>query len=252
MAVQDRYQTFLRDQREMFDALITEDWETYLNADWDQVRRFEVACLFDRVRPETVLDIGCGCGFHDQVMAGYDFVREVHAIDYSAKSIERANESYPHAKVTRGVSDLQVDEAPGRYDLVVSFQVFEHLAQPDAYFRFCKSACKPGGTTAILTPNRLRLPNALRLLKGQKPLLCDPQHFREYTVKDLRRMAMAHGLEAYAAFGYGMGGMRWIDRRPIQQRMSLGHRFPLFANGIGVLMRLAAAGATGPGEAASS
>src|SRR3546814_5503301 len=93
MAVQDRYQTCVQDQLEMFYELITEDWETYLNSDWDQSRRFEVAFLFDQVRPETVLDVGCGCGFHDQVMAGYDFVREVHAIDYSAKSIERANES---------------------------------------------------------------------------------------------------------------------------------------------------------------
>src|SRR3546814_10544530 len=85
-------------------------------------------------------------------MAGYDFVREVHAIDYSAKSIERANESYPHSKVTRRVADLQAESAQNQYDLVVSFQVFEHLAEPDAYFRFCKSACKPGGTIAILTP----------------------------------------------------------------------------------------------------
>src|SRR3546814_18303278 len=112
MAVQDRYQTFVQDQREMFDALITEDWETYLNSDWAQVRRFEVTCLFDHVRPETVLVVGCGCGFHDQVMAGYDLVREVHAIDYSAKCIERATESYPPATVTRRIADLKAAHAP--------------------------------------------------------------------------------------------------------------------------------------------
>ena len=252
MAVQDRYQTFIRDQREMFDALISEDWETYKNSDWDQVRRFEIARLFDRVQPETILDIGCGCGFHDQVMADYDFVREVHAIDYSTKSIERANEFYPHSKVTRGIADLRVDDVPGQYDLVVSFQVFEHLDDPEAYFRYCKSACKPGGTIAILTPNRLRLPNALRMLKGQGPQLCDPQHFREYTVKDLRGMAAAQGLEVCASFGCGMGGLRWIDRLPVEKRTSLGHRFPLFANGIGVLMRFPVTLAEGPGRVVSS
>ena len=31
MPVQDRYQTFVEDQREFFDALITEDWETYFS-----------------------------------------------------------------------------------------------------------------------------------------------------------------------------------------------------------------------------
>lgn len=32
MAVQDRYRPFLEDQREVFDALISEDWETSFSA----------------------------------------------------------------------------------------------------------------------------------------------------------------------------------------------------------------------------
>ena len=31
MPVQERYQIFLKDQREFFDALITENWETYFS-----------------------------------------------------------------------------------------------------------------------------------------------------------------------------------------------------------------------------
>ncbi len=45
-STQEKYPEFLSDQRRFFDELITEEWNTYQNADWDRSRRFEVDCLF--------------------------------------------------------------------------------------------------------------------------------------------------------------------------------------------------------------
>lgn len=237
MPVHDRYQTYQSDQRDFFDALVTEDWASYENQEWDELRRFEISKLFEHIKPRTILDIGCGCGFHDQVMARYPFVRRVDGIDYSSQSIEKANDAYPHPKVTRWVSDLNVDRPDEKYDLVVSFQVFEHLEDTDSYFEFAINACEPGGIIAILMPNRTRLPNALRTLKGQKAQLCDPQHFREYSLKDIMPLAAAKGLKMMGSFGYGLNGLRFIDRMPIRRRLQLGAWFPSIANGLCVMMR---------------
>ena len=133
----------------------------------DELRRYEIACLLGKVQPATILDIGCGCGFHDREMATYPFVRSVDAFDYSAKSIEKAEAVYGHSKVQRWVGDLVTDVPERRYDLVVSFQIFEHLSKPETYFRFCRAACAPGGAIAIFTPNRKRLSN--RILGTPRP-----------------------------------------------------------------------------------
>jgi len=146
MPVQSRYPNALKDQRQFFDELITEDWESYKSEAWDVSRRGEVARLFRTMRPARILDIGCGCGFHDAEMARYDCVQRIDAIDYSVQSIRKADEAYPHPKVFRRVADLETDDPGAVFDLVVSFQVLEHLVDPAGYFRYC--LCSPARRSA--------------------------------------------------------------------------------------------------------
>jgi len=237
MRVHERYQQFQEDQRQFFNELITEEWDTYFSEEWDTVRRHEVARLFAEVQPASVIDMGCGCGFHDQAMAEYPFVRSIHAIDYSQESIKRAALAYPHPKVKRWCADFQRDEMEGAYDLVASFQVIEHLEHPQEYFGAAKRLCRPGGNVAVITPNRHRLSNMLLRLHGKRPILCDPQHHREYTLSDLKKMGVACGLLPEASFGYNLAGLNWIDRQPIERRLRWGGRFPIIALGICVVFR---------------
>jgi len=244
MPAQDRYQTFLEDQREFFDTLITEDWDTYCSESWDETRRYELAQLFQYLQPSTILDIGCGCGFHDREMASYPFVRSVHAFDYSARSIERADAVYGHPKVWRWVGDLAADAPQQRYDLVVSFQIFEHLSDPEVYFRYCRAACVPGGSIAIFTPNRTRLPNWLRARRGLGPELLDPQHFKEYTAAEMIALGRNGGFVEQRYFGYGMFGHPAVNRMSDRWRLRLGRLLPTIASGLCVIMKAPAAGFT--------
>jgi 2-polyprenyl-3-methyl-5-hydroxy-6-metoxy-1,4-benzoquinol methylase len=236
MAVHERYQQFVSDQREFFDSLISEDWDTYFSEDWDKLRRYEVAALFELIQPETVLDIGCGCGFHDLEMAQYPFVAEIQAIDYSSKSIETANRQYPHPKVRRMTADLR-DMTAASFELVVSWQVFEHLDDPDSYFSSALRVLKPEGWLVIFTPNRLRLSNVKRILKRQPIQYCDPQHYYEYTPKELKALGARFGLTFVDWFGYGLSGDKRIDRLPIEKRLRLGMRLPWVADAFCVLFK---------------
>ncbi len=238
MSVHERYQTYIQDQRRFFDELITEEWDTYLSADWDEFRRYEVACLFDVVQPRTILDIGCGCGFHDAEMARYPFVERVDAIDYSTKSIAKASEVYPHAKVTRAVGDFASVTAAAVYELVVSFQLFEHLHNPGDYLNFCRASTGPGAHIAVFMPNRLRADNLWRLAKCQRPQLCDPQHFREYTAGELTRLARPYGFIHRATLGLGWpeAGGPGLKPRPLAERLTIGARWPFAASNIGVIL----------------
>jgi SAM-dependent methyltransferase len=203
-SAQEKYPTFLDDQRQFFDELITEEWDTYQSADWDRRRRFEIDCLFERVQPSRILDVGCGCGFHDLVMADKSGVEQVIGIDYSQKSIETANRVYPHLRVNRFVSDINEMGRFGGFDLVVSFQVIEHLSDPTGFLKSCASHATPGGAVAMVTPNRLRLSNRIRVLGGGRPKLGDPQHFREYIAEELAALGREAGLSYAGHFGYGL------------------------------------------------
>lgn len=238
MSVHSRYQELIHDQRQFFDELITEEWESYRSEAWDYSRRFEVSRLLRRLRPSRILDIGCGCGFHDVELAKPDFVTRVDAIDYSSKSIDKANEAYPHPKVFRRVADLAADGIEPVHDLVVSFQVFEHLADPDVYFRYCLRARRPGGAIAILTPNRRRLDNRIREWRGEPPALIDPQHFHEYTAREIAEIGRRYGLRMTDSFGHGIQSLihpRLTPRR-YQRVTHLGAAFPSVATVIGVVL----------------
>lgn len=239
MSVHSRYPNRLDDQRQFFDDLITEEWPSYHSAAWNFSRRFEVSRLLRRLRPLRILDVGCGCGFHDRELADHVFVARVDAIDYSSRSIEKANEAYPHPKVVRRVADLMTDVLEPVYDLVVSFQVFEHLPDPDVYFQQCLRARRPGGAIAIVTPNRRRLDNRIREWRGEQPALIDPQHFREYTVADLRDIGRRHGLTLTDSFGHGFHSFIYPALTPkrYQRGTYLGAAFPSVATVIGVILQ---------------
>jgi 2-polyprenyl-3-methyl-5-hydroxy-6-metoxy-1,4-benzoquinol methylase len=241
MPVHNRYVQFQSDQRQFFDELITEDWGTYKSQSWDHTRTFEVQQLFKRVQPSYVLDIGCGCGFRDIIMAQYPFVERVDAIDYSEQSVLKAEATYPHPKVRRFVADFNQYRPDRQYDLIVSFQVFEHLHNPEEYIRFCAQHCVLGKWIAICTPNRLRLDNRLRRLRGQPLTMSDPMHFKEYTTAEIVAMGRRERLKYRDHYGHGLHPFTlfkktFLTRMDIERRTKYGYIMNFMASIIMVIM----------------
>lgn len=236
---------FVEDQRKFFDRLITHDWDTYVNPYWDRTRRIEVQEVM-RFAPsvQTVLDIGCGCGYHDVLLAEIPSITQVIGVDYSTKSIEQANKHYPHPKVKRFVADIfrsqELCKKFGVFDLVVSFQVIEHLSDPRGFMSICASLSSSKGYVAVVTPNRHNLSNRIRRLRGHPPVMIDPMHFCEYSVEELEEIGRVVGLVAAGHFGHSsqltLRGIKILSHTS-SFALGVGRLFPCVASMIGVAFR---------------
>jgi SAM-dependent methyltransferase len=199
---------YLEDQREFFDKLVTQDWEAYQDPYWDRTRALEVRELLQRVPSlRRILDVGCGCGYHDQLMARSPGVEAVVGIDYSACSIEQAERHYPHPNVRRLVGDLadhSLSEELGLFDVVTSFQVLEHLSNPLEFLRGCARLVAPGGRVVIVMPNRLRAQNVYYRMRGKREELIDDLHFREYSLSEAFALGREAGLTPTGWFGHSL------------------------------------------------
>ncbi len=94
-----------------------------------------------------------------------------------------------------------------RYRLIVLAEVLEHLhAAPKPVLRFLRDHLEPGGVLILQTPNAVALPKRLKLLAGKNPFEMpredpnNPGHFREYTLRELRRLARDAGFGVEATF----------------------------------------------------
>jgi 2-polyprenyl-3-methyl-5-hydroxy-6-metoxy-1,4-benzoquinol methylase len=239
MPANKRFPTYLSDQRAFHDAVVTEDLASF---DWER-RRIRENFDVDQImrhgrRPERILNIGCGTGSQDVIIADRDHVSVVHAVDPSPKSVEAAERHFPHPKVKRWVAGFK-DLPPTRnYDLVMSVDVFEHLDEPDAYFETVSRTARAGGHIVIITPNRLRWSNVVRKALGKPAVLLSQMHYREYSKQDLVAIGAAHNLTLIDSFGSGIHGPL-LPSLPLASNLRFGARLPIIAHIIGVVFRTA-------------
>jgi len=129
----------------------------------------------ERAAGRSVLDAGCGEGYGAALLAG-TAGRVVGADRAEAIDIARARHRAPGLEFR--VVDLDhLDGIGERFDLVLSFQVIEHLPDPVGFLRALVACTAPGGTLLVTTPNRLMSVSE------------NPYHLREWTAPELLALA---------------------------------------------------------------
>ena len=202
-------------------------------------RRHEVVYqrLAEHCVDREVLEAGCGEGYGADLIAGV--ARRVIAVDYDEAAVAHVRSRYPRVDVMQAnLAQLPLPESS--VDIVVNFQVIEHLSDPVAFLRRCRAQTATDGTVAVVTPNRLRLSNRLRILAGGQPRLGDPQHFKEYVNADLVALGAEAGLACIGSFAYGLTlTIPRLGRSllPTGASLSLGRLFAPAADCIGVVYR---------------
>jgi len=126
---------------------ISDVWET--NTGWGERefrRHFDGALL----PGDTVLDVGCGDAraYQASVMG---VARELHGIDISAHAVARAQRKGVLARVHDLTENLPYGDET--FDLVICFEVLEHLFDPKHAVREMRRILRPGGRLLVSVPN---------------------------------------------------------------------------------------------------
>ena len=130
---------------------------------------------------KSVLDAGCGTGYgvHELSTKATNTI----AIDIWKEGTYYCHQEHCKEAVFLTASVLNVPFSDNSFDLVVSFQVIEHIdpGMVTNYLEEIRRVLKNNGIFLVSTPNR-----RLRLLPFQKPW--NPDHKKEYDAKELESM----------------------------------------------------------------
>ncbi|MCG3783342.1 class I SAM-dependent methyltransferase [Delftia acidovorans] len=107
------------------------------------------------LKNKHVMDFGCGSGYGAAFIA--DQGANCLGVDISKTSIEYARKTYLQAKFESHdlTNENLQDIINQRFDLIVSFDVIEHVEKYWTFVSNIKKLLKPGGTAIIGCPNRL-------------------------------------------------------------------------------------------------
>lgn len=159
--------------------------------------------LLPTKRPLKVLDAGAGLGHVVGALhaAGVDAT----GMDISGEAVEMAARLQPLSRFTRhSVEELPWPFEPSSVDVVVSFEVIEHLLRPRQLLLGAHHVLKPGGHLALTTPYHGRLKNlALAMLSFDRHFAVEGDHIRFFTDATLRRLLAETGFESVRMTHFG-------------------------------------------------
>jgi SAM-dependent methyltransferase len=108
--------------------------------------------LLERCTDRRVLEAGSGEGYGANMIA--DVATKVTGLDYDISAVEHVRARYPRVEMLHGnLAELPL--ADNSVDVVVNFQVIEHLWDQGQFLRECFRVLAPGGELLISTPNRI-------------------------------------------------------------------------------------------------
>jgi SAM-dependent methyltransferase len=156
-------------------------------------RRHEVvyARLADRCAGRDVLEAGCGEGYGADLIA--DVARHVIGLDYDESAVAHVRARYPRVEIRHGnLAELPLPD--GAVDVVVNFQVIEHLWDQGQFIAECLRVLRPGGVLLMSTPNRITF-------SPGRDTPINPFHTRELNAAELTELLTAAGFSMESMLG---------------------------------------------------
>jgi SAM-dependent methyltransferase len=156
-------------------------------------RRHEVVYrrLAERCAGRDVLEAGCGEGYGADLIA--DVARRVIGLDYDESAVAHVKARYPRVDMRHGnLAELPLPD--GSVDIVVNFQVIEHLWDQSQFVTECLRVLRPAGALLMSTPNRITFSPG-----RETPI--NPFHTRELNAAELIELCIDAGFRIEGVYG---------------------------------------------------
>jgi SAM-dependent methyltransferase len=128
-----------------------------------------------------VLDLGSGEGFGAAILG--EVADSVHGIDVDPRAVEHSTLNYGRPAISFSVDDARtlagLDDQS--FDLVVAFEVLEHVVEHEQVLAAVERVLRPGGTLIISTPNR----EAYAQARGDEQ---NPYHLHELSEQEFAKL----------------------------------------------------------------
>jgi 2-polyprenyl-6-hydroxyphenyl methylase/3-demethylubiquinone-9 3-methyltransferase len=165
----------------------------------------------------TLIDIGCGGGLLSEPMARLGFT--VTAIDASENNIKTAAAHAAEQGLEIGyrpaTAEQLLAEGAGPFDVVLTMEVIEHVADPGEFLRTCSKLLAPGGLMIVATLNRTLKALALAKIGAEYVLRWVPpgtHDWKQFLKPDeLRAFLAGEPVDVHGPFGVAYNPLtgRW-------------------------------------------
>ncbi len=138
-----------------------------------------------------VLEAGCGEGYGADMIA--EVARSVIGLDYDELTVAHVRDRYPRVDVRHG--NLAALPLPDEsVDVVVNFQVIEHLWDQPQFVRECFRVLRGSGVLLMSTPNRITF-------SPGRDTPVNPFHTRELNAAELAQLLVDGGFRVDGCTG---------------------------------------------------
>jgi SAM-dependent methyltransferase len=169
-----------------------------------------------------VLELGCGEG------RGLDYILgkagSYLGVDKIDEVVRKLKVKYPEARFLQSLFPPMGKLQSDSYDIIISFQVIEHIRNDRLFLEEIYRLLKPGGMAVITTPN-------IRMSLSR-----NPWHIREYTARDLKNLTgsvfdevVANGITGNdKVMQYYQDNRKSVEKIMKYDVLDLQHRLPAF------------------------
>lgn len=148
-------------------------------------------------QPSRIFELGCGNGSFAHGLSREGF--EVIGVDPSAEGIAQARQEYPHLRLAQGSAYDDLAGDYGRFPVVLSLEVVEHVYFPRRYAATVFELLEPGGVAIISTPYHGYMKNLALAVSGRMDAhftaLWDHGHIKFWSRRTLRALLEEAGFE---------------------------------------------------------
>jgi 2-polyprenyl-3-methyl-5-hydroxy-6-metoxy-1,4-benzoquinol methylase len=152
-----------------------------------------------KIKPKGhFLDIGCAHGLllDKAKQAGY----ETQGVEPTLANATVARRK-GHAVFNGWLSDFVAQNVERRFDVITCLDVIEHIDDPKSFMQLAASLLADDGLMVVSTPNYSGV--IAKLLGAKDPYMTPPEHITFFSIKGMRTISEACGLQVKSVQNFG-------------------------------------------------